>query len=916
MYKLIYFKAVNMIGFMSGIGKKTVEIDLSKLEDKQLIIIFGDNASGKSTFMSMVHPWHTPSDGKTKFVIPGKEGILIRHYRGGDGTVIKTKCIYSPKGEDGHTPKCYLSIIRAGKEEEEELNPTGNVTSYQALLYTYFGINKEFLSFSTYNREVSSIVKMTDTERKNSISTMIPNTKRFDVAFGLVNDKYKELRALIKNVSQKILSLRDEDSLRADLKRISSEIAEYQEEKDLALKSYAKAEGRMKELTKVTSFEEYIAEYHVTMDQMKSHTSEIEELMETMKQAAAVLHLRFQSVSDLPDLSAIRDKLSKYDRKIAKTEYLLESRAGSQKNWKEQLFQIEKQLMDAETALQSIQTMDIDDLLEMKEEYQAEIKSMEYYKHSDRYQTMSYNEVINLAKIISVIHDMIQALYDEYGELVTKYFHNQISDREITQISDELSQIRGRVVGKKEKKEKIYHRMIELEQYRKFQVILDQRPVDCTIDSCPFIANALQWDQYKSELNDLSRQYDEINVSIEQEESEESDKQKWFELMNTMISFNQYLYPYLDQIKLYLGVSKEEIFHSIEHANWTEVLDIMKLKSLAAVLSQKDRYQDIIYTKLPEIEHELEIAKAYGTNRELLQSQIHSLKERRKEIKEKLEEEDSLIYMSRDTLKHYRKSYQAWSALKEAIEQYQRQAMEMIKLQEMAKDHADKIDMIYELGKKMEEKASRMQQMEDMMASRVPVMNQLKLDLLSLDQLKIEKTTIERSFLIIDVMRMILQPGKGLRKELINIYLYDIYQTANQLLLNTFNGNLYLEEFVITDKEFIIPYVYNGSISPDINYASSSQQAAISIAIAMAILGKIMGDYGIVCFDEADGTFSPANRSIFIDILTSQMKYLGITQGFFITQHPSEYESYDIGMICFPGGKVDKKKSTAVIEIN
>ena len=116
MYKLIYFKAVNMIGFMSGIGKKTVEIDLSKLEDKQLIIIFGDNASGKSTFMSMVHPWHTPSDGKTKFVIPGKEGILIRHYRGGDGTVIKTKCVYSPKGEDGHTPKCYLSIIRAGKE--------------------------------------------------------------------------------------------------------------------------------------------------------------------------------------------------------------------------------------------------------------------------------------------------------------------------------------------------------------------------------------------------------------------------------------------------------------------------------------------------------------------------------------------------------------------------------------------------------------------------------------------------------------------------------------------------------------------------------------------------------------------------------------------------------------------------------
>src|SRR5699024_8131883 len=97
MYKLVYFKATNIIGFMSGLSRKTVEIDLSKFQDKDLIIIFGDNASGKSTFLSLIHPWHLPTDGRTKFVIPGKEGTILRTYISEDNIRISTKCIYSPK---------------------------------------------------------------------------------------------------------------------------------------------------------------------------------------------------------------------------------------------------------------------------------------------------------------------------------------------------------------------------------------------------------------------------------------------------------------------------------------------------------------------------------------------------------------------------------------------------------------------------------------------------------------------------------------------------------------------------------------------------------------------------------------------------------------------------------------------------
>ena len=158
---------------------------------------------------------------------------------------------------------------------------------------------------------------------------------------------------------------------------------------------------------------------------------------------------------------------------------------------------------------------------------------------------------------------------------------------------------------------------------------------------------------------------------------------------------------------------------------------------------------------------------------------------------------------------------------------------------------------------------------------------------------------------------MIVQPGKGIRKELINIYMYDIFQLANQLLLDTFDGKLYLKEFIISDKEFIVPYVFRGEESPDISYASSSQQSTISIALSLAIISKLIDKYGVIAIDEADRTLSAENKAIFAEILTKRMKVLGIKQCFTITHSP-EYYSVDndsMGIIAFPGAKFNKKEN-------
>src|SRR5699024_8438156 len=113
-------------------------------------------------------------------------------------------------------------------------------------------------------------IRMTDSERKNSVNSLVPNMGRFEIAYQTVNEKYKELRNLIRNVSGKILALRDEDSIRADLKRVSKELEAYLKQKEETIKKIAKYDGRLKELTNGDDIDEILSVYNDSVHTIES----------------------------------------------------------------------------------------------------------------------------------------------------------------------------------------------------------------------------------------------------------------------------------------------------------------------------------------------------------------------------------------------------------------------------------------------------------------------------------------------------------------------------------------------------------------------------------------------------------------------------------------------------------------------
>ena len=904
MYRLTYFKARNVIGFLSGIGTKTFELDLDKFREKDILVIFGDNASGKSTFLSLVHPWPYPADGRTHFIIEGKEGLLYREYASDDGSVIITKCIYTPK-KDGHSTKCYFELHRGADEEPVELNPNGNVTSYYSLLYTYFGINKEFLNFATYNNAVSSIISMSDQERKNSVSSMVPNMGRFEIAYATVNEKYKELRNLIRNVSQKILQYRDEESIRADLKRINRELETFGFQREERLKKLGKIDGRLKELTRGEDVESLMAKYRNCSESAESLDHTCQRLMQELHQLYATLGIEFKPDSvQFKGMESITSRILKYERKLATASAELANHRERMSQYVDEKSRIENKIMELESTLYGVKTQSMDELQDLKASYVSELEEIGYDPSiSDALRDMTYDEAVAFSNTVAYIYTMIQALYDEYGNLVTEYFAQASSEDYVEQQVQSIQTLQVRIETNSAKKDAIYRKLIEMEQYRRFQSILDQRPKSCTIDSCPFIANALKWASMANEVDELKKTYESMNLEIEQDKTTVGEYEQRLGLHNTAQTMVLYLKAQEALIQKYFKISLQEVYRSIAEGSWTSTLNMLQLKMTIKMIADRDRYQQLTTQLIPDVDRMIAMVQLYETSQAAIKSQLEQLKQDKKRLKEQYSVTDIHVTATEAMVDRWKDKIALWNRVAELLDQYNSALREQLALTEQIQSSEATIQQIQELKGKKNQVKDDLRELDAMITERFPLQQQLKMDLLSIDKLHVEKLMIEKDFMVIDVIRSIVQPGKGLRKELINIYMFDIYQTANQLLLHTFNGNLYLKEFIITDKEFIIPYVYNGTESPDISLASASQQAAISISISMAILSKIMGNYGIACFDEADGPFSPINRSIFIDILTTQTKYIGLQQCFFITQHQSEYsESDSVGFIAFPGG--------------
>ena len=111
-----------------------------------------------------------------------------------------------------------------------------------------------------------------------------------------------------------------------------------------------------------------------------------------------------------------------------------------------------------------------------------------------------------------------------------------------------------------------------------------------------------------------------------------------------------------------------------------------------------------------------------------------------------------------------------------------------------------------------------------------------------------------------------------------------------------FGENLTLLDFVISEKEFSIPYMVNGIQVKDVSLASQGERSAIVMGLSFAMLQQYMAIYNVMLFDELDGPLDVRNKKKFIEVVEKQMKSINAEQVIMIT-HNNIFENYPVDLI-------------------
>ena len=260
-----------------------------------------------------------------------------------------------------------------------------------------------------------------------------------------------------------------------------------------------------------------------------------------------------------------------------------------------------------------------------------------------------------------------------------------------------------------------------------------------------------------------------------------------------------------------------------------------------------------------------------------LKAENEQLLEDTKKIKEEYDE-----YCS--TLEKMSVNIATESQYAEAYSQYE----EIYKEYESVKAKVDSYN------KKSSKAMSTLSQINDLRA-KIDTINQelnpIKSDISTIDgQLTllnsyyIEYNNYKSSYDRIEVLKKYCSPtGGGIQTLFIQLYMSKTKQLANDVLGMLFNGAYQLQDFIINETEFRIPFIGEGLPVDDISSGSASQISMMSLIINLVLLHQASTKFNIAFLDEIESALDGYNRTNFVSVLFHSINILGIEQLFLIS---------------------------------
>lgn len=849
--KILSIQLENFTAIKNAMNTNKVFIDFSDTVNK-ICLIIGPNGSGKTTLLSMLHPFADLGNldirNGNDLVLKDKDGYKEIKIRKGDD-IYTIKHFYTAHKDKNHSVKSYI------EKNGNELNINGNVTSFKEYVREELQIEPDYLKLIRLGSNVTSLIDLTATERKNFMSKIMDDIGIYLEYYKSVNTKLRQLDEMISHTvdKEKRLGIIDKDEFNKEIKQLKKNI-------EKAESDFMSLNNRLAVLyNTINSIDD--------RDELKSNLSSTTKKYNKM---TSILEKKDQIES--LDVEFYNSKLNELNNKVNVNQNEHNSNVALIQNSLEHLNSLQEQLRDYSVQL----TKEI--------ESDKEVERMEDNLTSIRKKLREYEDILedfkpNFSK--KDLDDFIIFLKNTQQILGRTYEFGKLPIQRVIEL----------MKGKKNVMNYINSHLLDLDDSKDTQSSL----LISTLISRFMLGKDIEIKcketcQAKELFNQMRNLV--INSNIDDKNEDASFYHDMEFVYSNLIS----ILPNFAQYKTLIDSLPADIKKDFELENIYN-----KISSLSVIYD--DKKINNLLSLTTEYYNYIQLLEDYKSQ-ELMIKKISNLSNL-SYVKEVIEKTESDIESTRNKINKWRERN---ILLREEIDDCNRTIEVYSDIRETLEKY-DEIKLLYEKYTKDYELYSTT--MEEISSVEISITgskinldnmkNTLQSKVLDISQYESLHKEINHMNKIYDEMTFVkesLSSKKGMPLHFISSYLRNTEEITNELLDIAYDGKIYIDKFDITPNEFSIPFYNKGVRLSDVKYASQGELSFLSVALAFALSSQALSKYNIMLLDELDGPLDTTNREKFIQILENQIDRINAEQSFLIT-HNSMFSSYPVDILDF-----------------
>ena len=858
----------NFASIENAMNCSQIEIDFTTAINK-ICLLVGKNGSGKTSLLSLLHPFagigNLDVRDSLNLILENKEGYKEIHISNGNDYYI-IKHFYSPHKDKSHSVKSYIT------KNDNEMNPNGNVSSFKEYVKLELGVETDHLKLIRIGSNVTSMIDLSETERKNYMSKLLDDIGVFLMYYKKVNNDLHQLKEMISHTVDKLNKLNIDD-------------------------------------------------INLAKKELKSLTETLEIEQSRYGQISGNISVYEHEIEALGDITDLHERLSSVTKKVVKMEKILSDRDNLESEdpefYSKKIIELEKEVIAYQTQISAEditikRTLDLlqnfyEQLRIFKVQYDKQKKTDEILENlSEEHRKIS----LKISEIESNLGDFNPQCTKEEFESFFVFLKNKqlILNKTYEFGKDIIKKIISLIKDNKNVMQYINNKLINLSDSddnehvfltsiaKRFNFTNDEELFkDCNNDSCS--AKQL-WIQIKNLLNSNEM----INEKKKDFAYYKDMEYAYQNIRDVLSSFSEYKHV-IDSLPEVIKkhFKTDVLYKAISSLN--NIYDEKEMNNFLSLLSEYSEYNNLV-AKREELEYTI---RTFGldsdTDSDSIKTQIDNIEKQIEDANDTVQSGKKLIQKLQEKLDEDIRTLESYKDLKETFEEYDSLKEEYKKLSLDSESYKFYINLIQNTEKELLESKSSMDNINQeirLLDSRISQYKSLKKEFDLYNKKYDEMTLVKES----------LSSKKGMSLYYIKSYLGNTEEITNELLDIAYNGQIYIDDFKITPTEFTIPFYNRGHLIRDVKYASQGEISFLSIALSFGLASQTLKKYNIMLLDEIDGPLDTTNREKFIRIMENQIERIGSEQSFLIT-HNDMFSSYPVDVIDLSSDHKDKKYELA-----